>query len=139
MKPVMTAYDPGVDGPGLAGQARAAARDIARLLRAEFDLARAEMAASFGRIRSAAVLFAVAATFSLIPVFLGVGALTLWLATLVGSLAFAAVIVAAASGLVALVAGMGVYRRLGSASLVPRRALKSLEADGEVMGRALGS
>ncbi len=110
-----------------------AIRDGADLLRQEFGLFRAEMAENIGAIGKGVAMFAVASIFAIASLIWLTQALVYGLAILVGSQWLAALIVGAALLIIAAVLVVVGKNRLSAASLAPKRTVKTLKEDGEVL------
>ncbi len=110
-----------------------ALRESSELAQKEFALFRTEMSESVRRMFMGLAMVVVAAIFGMAALILFTDALVHWLAGIVGSEALAALIVGAAMAVIAL--GLGLWGRsaIASFSLSPRRTLRSVKRDAEVL------
>ena len=102
--------------------------DLGDLVNKEMRLARAEMSEKLGNLASAGVGYAVAGVFALIMLLLLVQALVFWIASQGIALHWSSLIVAA--GMAVLALAFYLYgRSAANQSLMPRRAVRQLNAD----------
>jgi hypothetical protein len=115
---------------GLVGEALRESTDLAQK---EFSLFRSEMTENIRTIVLGLVMFIVAAVFAIGAIILFTGALVDWLATVVDSRALAALIVGGVLAIIAI--GLGLYGRhaIAASSLAPKRTVRSLKRDAEVL------
>jgi Putative Actinobacterial Holin-X, holin superfamily III len=115
---------------GLVGEALRESTDLAQK---EFSLFRSEMTENIRTIVLGLVMFIVAAVFAIGAIILFTGALVDWLATVVGSRALASLIVGGVLAIIAI--GLGLYGRhaMSASSLAPKRTVRSLKRDAEVL------
>jgi hypothetical protein len=115
---------------GLVGEALRESTDLAQK---EFSLFRSEMTENIRTIVLGLVMFIIAAVFAIGAIILFTGALVDWLATIVDSRALAALIVGGALAIIAI--GLGLYGRhaISASSLSPKRTVRSLKRDAEVL------
>ena len=115
---------------GLVGEALRESTDLAQK---EFTLFRTEMNHNVRTLFMGLALVVVAAIFAIAAIMLFTDALVGWLATVVGSVALAAVIVGGGMAIIAI--GLGLYGRhaMSMASLAPQRTVRSLRRDAEVL------
>lgn len=121
------------DRRGLNALLGDALRESATLARKEFALFRAEIDENFRSFVIGIVLIVAASVFAVAAVLLLTGALVAWLAVLLDLQALAALLVALAALLVALGLGLWGYSKLSSASLTPKRSLRSMQRDAEIV------
>jgi len=115
---------------GLVGEALRESTDLAQK---EFSLFRSEMTENIRTIVLGLVMFIAAAVFAIGAIIFFTGALVDWLATVVGSRALASLIVGGVLAIVAI--GLGLYGRhaMSASSLAPKRTVRSLKRDAEVL------
>jgi hypothetical protein len=115
---------------GLVGEALRESTDLAQK---EFSLFRSEMTENIRTIVLGLIMFIVAAVFAIGAIILFTGALVDWLATVVDSRALAALIVGGVLAIIAI--GLGLYGRhaIAASSLAPKRTVRSLKRDAEVL------
>lgn len=114
--------------PSLARLISTLTNDVNDLLRKEMRLARAEMSEKISNVMSAGIGYASAALFGLIALLLLIQALVFWIASQGIALHWSSLIVAA--GMAVIAAGFYLYgRSAANESLVPRRAVRQLNAD----------
>lgn len=110
-----------------------ALRETTDLARKEFTLFRAEMSENVRTIALGLAMFMGAAVLAVAALIWLTQALVDWLATVVNSHALAALIV---GGLLAILAiGLGLYGKsaMSASSLTPKRTMRSIQRDGEVL------
>lgn len=110
-----------------------ALRDSSELAQKEFALFRTEMSESVRRMFMGLAMIVVAAIFAMAALILFTDALVHWLAGYVGSEALAALIVGGGMALVAIVLGLVGRSAIASFTLQPRRTLRSVRRDAEVL------
>ncbi|MDX2264080.1 MAG: phage holin family protein [Hyphomicrobiales bacterium] len=104
------------------------AADLNNLVQKELRLARAEMSEKLGNIMSAGIGYAIAGVFALLALMLLAQGVVLWIASQGMALHWASLSVAAATAVIAL--AFYLYgRSAANQSLVPRRAVRQLNAD----------
>jgi uncharacterized membrane protein len=110
-----------------------ALRESGDLAQKEFMLFRTEMNQNVRMMFLGVGMMVVAAVFSIAALMLFTEALVDWLATILDSRALAALIVGGAMALIAV--GLVLYGRhaMSAASLVPKRAVRSVKRDAEVL------
>lgn len=110
-----------------------ALRESGDLAQKEFMLFRTEMNQNVRMVFLGVGMMVVAAVFSIAALMLFTEALVDWLATILDSRALAALIVGGAMALIAV--GLVLYGRhaMSAASLVPKRAVRSVKRDAEVL------
>jgi F0F1-type ATP synthase membrane subunit c/vacuolar-type H+-ATPase subunit K len=110
-----------------------ALRDASDLAQKEFALFRTEMSESVRTMFIGLAMMVVAAIFAIAAVILLTESLVEWLATIVDSRALAALIVGGVMAIIAI--GLGLYGRnaVWSSSLTPRRTMRSVKRDTEVL------
>ena len=115
---------------GLVGEALRESTDLAQK---EFTLFRTEISQNIRTLFMGLAMVVVAAIFAIAAVMLLTESLVEWLATVVNSEALAALIVGGVLALIAI--GLGLWGRsaMTSSSLVPRRTMRSLQRDAEVL------
>lgn len=111
----------------LFAEAASAARELAR---GEIALLRRELADNAGRMGAGVVAAVAAAFFGLAAIAMLCVALVDWLIPVTGSLALAALSVAAIAAAFGLVLALYARARLAGASLAPDRTRRSLARDG---------
>jgi hypothetical protein len=114
----------------LLGEALHEASDLAQK---EFALFRTEMTESVRTMFTGLAMMVAAAVFAIAAVILLTQSLVEWLATIVDSKALAALIVGGVMAIIAI--GLGLYGRnaIWSSSLTPRRTMRSVKRDTEVL------
>src|SRR5215218_11134711 len=110
-----------------------ALRETSDLAQKEFALFRTEMSESVRNVFIGLAMVVAAAVFAIAAVMLLTESLVEWLATVVGSEALAALIVAGVLALIAI--GLGLWGRsaMTSSSVMPQRTMRSLKRDAEVL------
>jgi len=110
-----------------------ALRDTTDLARKEVALFRAELSENMRSLFIGLAMIVGAAVFAIAAIILFTEALVKWLATVVGSEALAALIVGGAMAVIAV--GLVLYGRsiMSAGSLVPTRALRSIQRDTTVL------
>lgn len=131
-RPVAVTSEPVVEEPSIGQLVRRLVDDTGELVRSELKLAQTEfksnltaMVAPIGMVVGAAV-FGLAALFVLLGAFVG------WLTPYVGA-GWAALIVAAVTGLIAFLLFSAGRKGLSAASLAPTRTTASLKQDAELL------
>ncbi len=112
----------------IAGLIRQIADDATHLARSEIKLARAELMANIGELARPVVMVAVAALLGVAALFALMVAFIGWLAPFVG-VGWAALIVTVADAVIALLLLSAGMRGFKTATLLPERALRSVEKD----------
>jgi len=110
-----------------------ALRETSDLAQKEFALFRTEMSESVRNVFIGLAMVVAAAVFAIAAVMLLTESLVKWLATVVGSEALAALIVAGVMAVIAI--GLGLYGRSAMTrfSLTPERTVRSIKRDTEVL------
>ncbi len=110
-----------------------ALRESSDLAQKEFALFRTEMSQSVRNVFVGLAMVVAAAVFAIAAVMLLTESLVKWLATVLGSEALAALIVAALMAVIAI--GLGLYGRsaMSRFSLTPERTVRSIKRDSEVL------
>jgi hypothetical protein len=110
-----------------------ALRESSDLAQKEFALFRTEMSQNVRTMFMGLAMVVVAAVFAIAALILFTDALVHWLAGIVGSEALAATIVGGAMALLAV--GLGVYGRsmISSFTLTPKRTVRSVKRDAQVL------
>ena len=110
-----------------------ALRDTTDLARKEMALFRAELSDNMRMLVMGLAMMVGAAVFAIAAVILFTEALVKWLATIVGSEALSALIVGGAMAVIAV--GLVLYGRstMSAASLMPNRAVRSIQRDTKVL------
>ena len=110
-----------------------ALRDTTDLARKEVALFRAELAENVRTLVMGLAMMVGAAVFAIAAIILFTEALVKWLATVVGSEALSALIVGGAMAVIAV--GLVLYGRstMSAASLMPNRAVRSIQRDTKVL------
>jgi len=110
-----------------------ALRESSELAQKEFALFRTEMSENVRRMFMGLAMIVVAAIFAMAALILFTDALVHWLAGIVGSEALAAFIVGGAMALIAI--GLGLWGRsaIAAFSLNPRRTVRQVKRDAEVL------
>ena len=110
-----------------------ALRETSDLAQKEFALFRTEMSESIRNVFIGLAMLVAAAVFAIAAVMLLTESLVEWLATVVGSEALAALIVAGVMAVIAI--GLGLYGRsaITRFSLTPDRTVRSIKRDTEVL------
>jgi len=116
-----------------------ALRETTDLARKEFTLFRTELSEGVRTMVLGLAMFIAAAVFAIGAIILLTQALVEWLATVVNSEALAALIV---GGVLALIAvGLALYGKsaMSSFSLAPRRTVRSVKRDAEVLSERVST
>lgn len=115
---------------GLVGEALRESTDLAQK---EFTLFRTEVSQNIRTLFIGLAMVVVAAIFAIAAVMLLTESLVEWLAVILDSEALAALIVGGVMAVIAI--GLGLYGRsaMSAASLTPRRTMRSLKRDAEVL------
>ncbi|HEX2725946.1 MAG TPA: phage holin family protein [Beijerinckiaceae bacterium] len=110
-----------------------ALRDTSDLARKEMALFRAELSENVRTLIIGVGMMVGAAVFAIAAIILFTEALVKWLATVVGSEALSALIVGGAMAVIAV--GLVLYGRstMSAASLMPNRAVRSIQRDTKVL------
>lgn len=110
-----------------------ALRETTDLARKEFTLFRTEMAENVRSIALGLAMIVGAAVLAVAALIWLTQALVDWLATVVNSHALAALIVGGVLAILAI--GLGLYGRnaMSASSLTPKRTMRSIQQDGEVL------
>jgi hypothetical protein len=110
-----------------------ALRDTSDLARKEMALFRAELSENVRTLIIGVGMMVGAAVFAMAAIILFTEALVKWLATVVGSEALSALIVGGAMAVIAV--GLVLYGRstMSAASLMPNRAVRSIQRDTKVL------
>lgn len=124
-------------GRGVHQLAADALREASTLASQEFELFRKEMSHNMKLLVSGIFALVVAAVFAIGTLILLTDALVDWVALLVGSEVFASLIVAGVTLLLTIISLLIARSRLSAASLEPRRTIKSIERDGEVVAQRM--
>jgi hypothetical protein len=114
-----------------------ALRDTTDLARKEVALFRAELAENVRALVMGIAMMVGAAVFAIAAIILFTEALVKWLATVVGSGALSALIVGGAMAVIAV--GLVLYGRstMSAASLMPNRAVRSIQRDTKVLSERI--
>ncbi|HEY7385585.1 MAG TPA: phage holin family protein [Beijerinckiaceae bacterium] len=114
-----------------------ALRDTTDLARKEVALFRAELAENVRALVMGIAMMVGAAVFAIAAIILFTEALVKWLATVVGSEALSALIVGGAMAVIAV--GLVLYGRstMSAASLMPNRAVRSIQRDTKVLSERI--
>jgi hypothetical protein len=114
-----------------------ALRDTTDLARKEVALFRAELSDNMRSLFMGLAMVVVAAVFAIAAIILFTEALVKWLATIVGSEALSALIVG--GGMAVIAVGLVLYGRstMSAASLVPKRATRSIQRDTAVLSERI--
>ena len=120
----------GTSLPGLVGDAL---RDAAELASQEFQLFRTEMANNVAGLAKGAAMFGAAAVFAVASLIWLTQALVYGLELIVHSRWISALIVGAALAVIAGVLVMAGKSMMSAASLAPKRTVRSLKRDGEIL------
>jgi len=114
-----------------------ALRDTTDLARKEVALFRAELSDNMRSLFMGLAMVVVAAVFAIAAIILFTEALVKWLATIVGSEALSALIVGGVMAVIAV--GLVLYGRstMSAASLVPKRATRSIQRDTAVLSERI--
>jgi hypothetical protein len=114
----------------LVGEALREGSDLARK---QMMLFRAEVTQNIRTMFIGLAMMVVAAVFAVAALMLLTKSLVDWLATVVNSEALAALIVGGAMALIALALGLYGYRAISSFTLTPRRTIRSVKRDAELL------
>lgn len=119
--------------PSLQNLFGEALRDTTDLARKELTLFRTEMTQNVRTLFMGLAMMVAAAVFAIATVMLLTDALVAWLATVVGSVSLAALIVAGIMAVIAIALGLWGRSAMSSASLKPDHTVRSLQRDSEVL------
>ena len=110
-----------------------ALRDSQDLARKELALFKAELSDNVSTLLMGVGMMAAGGVFAIAAIILFTAALVAWLATIVGSVALANLIVGAVMAAIAV--GLVLYGRstMSSASLAPQRSVRSIQRDTQVL------
>ena len=110
-----------------------ALRDSQDLARKELALFKAELSDNLSTLLMGVGMMAAGGVFAIAAIILFTAALVAWLATIVGSVALANLIVGAVMAAIAV--GLVLYGRstMSSASLAPQRSVRSIQRDTQVL------
>jgi hypothetical protein len=110
-----------------------ALRDSQDLARKELALFKAELSDNVSTLLMGVGMMAAGGVFAIAAIILFTAALVAWLATIVGSVALANLIVGAVMAAIAV--GLVLYGRstMASASLAPQRSVRSIQRDTQVL------
>ncbi|MGO4573178.1 phage holin family protein [Microvirga sp. 2TAF3] len=110
-----------------------AIRESGDLAQKEFALFRTELSNNIRTLFMGLAMIVVAAIFAIAAITLFTASLVKWLATIVGSEALAALIVGGTMAVIAI--GLGLYGRhvMSASTLAPRRTVRSIKRDAEVL------
>ena len=114
-----------------------ALREANLLASKEFELFRKEMSHNMKLMVSGVVALVVAAVFAIGTLILLTSALVDWIALQVDSRIIASLIVAGLTFLLTVVFLLIARSRLSSATLEPRRTIRSIERDGEIVSQRM--
>jgi len=114
-----------------------ALRDASTLASQEFELFRKEMSHNMKLLVSGIIALVVAAVFAIGTLILLTAALVDWIALQVDSRVLASLIVAGLTLLLTIIFLLVARSRFSSATLEPRRTIKSIERDGEVVSERM--
>lgn len=120
-------------GASLQGLVGDALRDAAELASQEFALFRTEMADNVAGLAKGAGMFGAAAVFAVASLIWLTQALVYGLELIVHSRWISALIVGGALAVIAFVLVMAGKGMMSSASLAPKRTVRSLKRDGEIL------
>ena len=120
-------------GTSLQGLVGEALRDAAELASQEFTLFRTEMANNVAGIAKGAGMFGAAAVFAVASLIWLTQALVYGLELIIHSRWISALIVGAALAIIAGVLVMAGKSMMSAASLAPKRTVRSLKRDGEIL------
>jgi len=126
------------DAPGVHQLIADALREASTLASKEFELFRKEMAHNAKLLVSGLVALVVAAVFGIGTLILLTTALVDWIALQVDSRVVASLIVAGLTLLLTIIFLLVARSRLSAATLEPRRTIKSIERDGEIVSQRMG-
>ncbi len=116
-----------------------ALREASTLASKEFELFRREMSNNLKLLISGLFALVAAAVFAIGTLILLTEALVDWVAVQVESEALGALIVAGVTALITIILLLYARSRLTAASLEPRRTMKSIERDGEIVSQRVGA
>lgn len=110
-------------------------RSVSDLMQSEIRLFRVETKAILAQAIRAIVVLVLGAVFAIVALIVMADAAVAWLATALGSTAFAAALVALTAGIVAAVLLLMGRRQLSQTALTPERSLASIERDADLVAR----
>lgn len=128
--------EPGA-GHGVHNLVADALREAGTLAAQEFELFRKEMSHNTKLLASGIFAMVVAAVFAIGTLILLTDALVDWFAILLGSQALASLMVAGVTLLLTIIFLLIAKSRLSSATLEPRRTIRSIERDGEIVSQRM--
>jgi cytochrome c biogenesis factor len=123
--------------PGVHQLIADALREASTLASKEFELFRKEMSHNAKLLVSGIVALVVAAVFAIGTLILLTTALVDWIAIQVGSRVIASLIVAGVTLLLTIIFLLVARSRLSAATLEPRRTIKSIERDSEIVSQRM--
>jgi hypothetical protein len=124
--------------PGVHQLIADALREASTLASKEFELFRKEMSHNAKLLVSGLVALVVAAVFGIGTLILLTTALVDWIALQVDSRVIASLIVAGVTLLLTIIFLLVARSRLSAATLEPRRTIRSIERDGEIVSQRMG-
>ncbi|HSP25566.1 MAG TPA: phage holin family protein [Saliniramus sp.] len=130
-------YDDPRTAPGVQNLIADALREASTLASKEFELFRKEMSHNAKLLASGIFALVVAAVFAIGTLILLTDALVDFIAVLVDSQALASLIVAGVTLVLMIVFLLIAWSRLSAATLEPRRTIKSIERDSEIVSQRM--